>query len=83
MIHIGDSFSLKNEVTLHLGDCLDLLASMPDGSADLVVTSPPYNIGKEYEKKLDLALYVDQQARLIRECIRVLSDRGSICWQVA
>jgi adenine-specific DNA-methyltransferase len=48
----------------------------------LVVTSPPYNIGKEYEKKLNLDQYIDQQAHVIKECVRVLHDSGSICWQV-
>lgn len=48
----------------------------------LVVTSPPYNIGKEYEKRLDLSDYVSQQARVIGECARVLAPTGSICWQV-
>jgi adenine-specific DNA-methyltransferase len=46
------------------------------------VTSPPYNIGKEYEKKLDLEDYIEQQAVVIKECLRTLSTRGSICWQV-
>jgi len=55
---------------------------MPDEAAELVVTSPPYNIGKEYEKRLNLALYVEQQTRVIRECVRILAKRGSICWQV-
>ncbi|HYA43088.1 MAG TPA: site-specific DNA-methyltransferase [Syntrophobacteraceae bacterium] len=64
------------------GDCLDLLKMIPDGFLQLVVTSPPYNIGKEYEKKLKLDLYLEQQALVIRECVRALSDTGSICWQV-
>ncbi len=48
----------------------------------LIVTSPPYNIGKEYEKKLKLHTYLDQQAAVIKECARTLSPYGSICWQV-
>jgi len=48
----------------------------------LIVTSPPYNIGKEYEKKLKLQTYLEQQASVIKECIRTLSPYGSICWQV-
>lgn len=48
----------------------------------LIVTSPPYNIGKEYEKKLKIENYVEQQAETIKECVRVLADNGSICWQV-
>lgn len=78
---MGGAFDPRNDVTLYHGDCNDLLAVMPDGVADLVVTSPPYNIGKVYEKRLDLNAYVKEQARVIRECIRILSPRGSICWQ--
>lgn len=61
---------------------MDMLSSIPDNSVQLVITSPPYNIGKEYEKKLDLDDYLHQQEAVIKECIRCLSPRGSICWQV-
>jgi adenine-specific DNA-methyltransferase len=47
-----------------------------------VVTSPPYNLGKSYEKKQSLENYIAAQTRIIRECHRVLADTGSICWQV-
>lgn len=63
-------------------DCLRLLRQMPDGMVQLVATSPPYNLGKEYEQRLDLETYVVQQAEVIAECCRVLAPRGSICWQV-
>ena len=63
------------------GDCMDLLRQIPEGSIQLIVTSPPYNIGKEYEKKLSLGAYVARQAAVIGECARVLSPIGSICWQ--
>lgn len=55
---------------------------MPSGVADLVITSPPYNIGKEYERKLDLEVYVEQQRAVIDECVRILKPTGNICWQV-
>ncbi len=61
---------------------MDLLRSMPASCAELIVTSPPYNLGKEYEPRLDLQRYLAQQAQIIAECIRILSPRGSICWQV-
>jgi adenine-specific DNA-methyltransferase len=59
-----------------------LLAQVPDEALQLVVTSPPYNLGKEYERRLDLDSYLEQQGQVIRECVRALSPRGSICWQV-
>jgi len=43
---------------------------------------PPYNLGKEYEKRIHLDVYLRQQAQVIAECVRVLSPKGSICWQV-
>ncbi len=79
---IADEFAPSESIVVYPGDCLDLLKSIPDESLQLVVTSPPYNIGKEYEKRLDLDLYLQQQAQVISECVRALSPRGSICWQV-
>ena len=64
------------------GDCLDLLQKVPDNFVKLVVTSPPYNLNKAYETKLDMDEYVEQQAKVIKECVRILDDDGSICWQV-
>ena len=79
---IADAFSLSENIVLYPGNCLDLLRTIPDEALRLVVTSPPYNIGKEYEKRLNLKSYLDQQAAVIRECVRCLSPQGSICWQV-
>lgn len=79
---IADKFTLSETIVVYPGDCLDLLKSIPDESIQLVVTSPPYNIGKEYEKKLHMDLYLEQQAQVIAECVRALAPSGSICWQV-
>jgi len=79
---IVDEFTLSESIVVYPGDCLDLLKTIPDEFLQLVVTSPPYNIGKEYEKKLHLDLYLQQQAQVIAECARTLSPKGSICWQV-
>jgi adenine-specific DNA-methyltransferase len=48
----------------------------------LIVTSPPYNLGKSYEKKTSNELYIEQQSAAIAEAFRLLHPRGSICWQV-
>ncbi|MCZ7552516.1 MAG: site-specific DNA-methyltransferase [Anaerolineales bacterium] len=79
---ISDKFHPTESIVVYPGDCLDLLQSIPDETLQLVVTSPPYNIGKEYEKKLNLESYIQQQAEVITECVRALSPAGSICWQV-
>ena len=80
--HISERFSNSENIVVYHGDCLKLLSTIPDESLQLIVTSPPYNIGKEYEKRLKLENYLEQQAAVIRECVRSLSPRGSICWQV-
>ncbi len=79
---IQKNYSQKANVVVHPGDCLTLLEQIPDNSIQLIVTSPPYNIGKEYEKRLNLNTYIEQQKVIINECYRVLNDTGSICWQV-
>lgn len=63
-------------------DNLSFMRPLTDGSMDLIVTSPPYNIGKVYEKRSPLAEYVKGQAQVISECVRLLADGGSLCWQV-
>lgn len=79
---IAEKFAPTESIVVYHGHCLDLLKTIPDESLQLIVTSPPYNIGKEYEKKLQLDHYLQQQAKVIAECTRVLSRGGSICWQV-
>jgi len=59
-----------------------LLSQVPDGFVPLVVTSPPYNLGKPYEARRSLEDYLAQQQPVIQECVRVLADTGSLCWQV-
>ncbi|CAJ2377250.1 MAG: Methyltransferase [Arenicellales bacterium IbO2] len=79
---VAPVFRLNERAVVYHGDCIDMLKGMPDRSMQLIVTSPPYNIGKAYEKKTKLADYIALQARVIKECERVLADSGSICWQV-
>jgi adenine-specific DNA-methyltransferase len=63
-------------------DNLKFMRSLDDESMKLVVTSPPYNIGKSYESKKPLDAYVKDQAQVISECVRLLHPEGSLCWQV-
>ncbi len=71
-----------NTSKMMLGDTLSLLKKMDSGQFDLVITSPPYNIGKEYETKTSIEKYLKLQEKVIKELVRVTSDNGSICWQV-
>jgi adenine-specific DNA-methyltransferase len=79
---IPDRFQPEERSFLFHGHCLDALKPVPDGAFQLIVTSPPYNLGKEYERILDLKTYLHQQTEVISECARTLSGNGSICWQV-
>lgn len=81
-LRIAPAFSLNSHAVVYQGDCLKLLAAVPDNTIQLVVTSPPYNIGKSYERRNTLDVYVESQRQVITECVRVLKPGGSICWQV-
>lgn len=67
---------------IYLGDTMEHLQTLPDACADLVVSSPPYNIGKEYESRTSLDDYIAEQRKVIEQCHRVLKPTGSIFWQV-
>lgn len=69
----------------HVLECKDnvtFMQGLPDGSFKLIVTSPPYNLGKSYEGKSPLDTYLALQERVIGECVRLLDEQGSLCWQV-
>lgn len=73
--------SAANAVIAH-GDSLKILRDLPRDFAKLVITSPPYNLGKAYEKAAKLTQYLDSLNPIIDELVRVLSPEGSLCWQV-
>ena len=67
---------------LHEGDAATLLGQIPNESVDLIISSPPYNIGKEYEQKESLDNYLEAQLGIAEDLVRVLAPTGSLCWQV-
>ena len=81
-ITVSNTYDPNMDVVLFDGDCSDLLKSVPSNSVDLVITSPPYNIGKRYEKATSLQSYLKNQEPVITELHRVLTTTGSLCWQV-
>lgn len=72
----------KSEYQLIVGDTKETLRNIETETFDLIISSPPYNIGKEYEVKKSIEKYLAEQEDIINELIRVLSHTGSICWQV-
>jgi len=72
----------QSEFKLIVGDIKETLKKEESEKFDLIITSPPYNIGKEYEVKKSIENYLLDQENVINELIRVLSHNGSICWEV-
>lgn len=68
---------------LNHGDALQFLRTLPSNFVSLVVTSPPYNLGKEYEHRRAFPGYPEEQSSIMDEIVRVLRNDGSICWQVS
>ena len=77
-------------INLHLGDCLEVIKHIPSESVDLVLTSPPYNLGnthhtgnkrhKAYEDNLPEKDYQEWQVKVLQECYRVLKKTGSLIY---
>ena len=70
------------ESVLFNGDCLRLLKQLPKNSVDLVVTSPPYCMGMEYERSTTVSDFIEAHKLVLPEVIRVVKPGGSICWQI-
>ncbi len=62
-------------------DALEFCKQLPRESVDLVVTSPPYNIGKSYETRISIEAYIEKMLPVLQELFRILKEDGSICWQ--
>lgn len=71
-----------NNPKIFKSDCFKYLKSLDRNSIQLIVTSPPYNIGKEYEENISFQKYLIEQEKVLRQCYRVLKTKGSLCWQV-
>jgi len=66
-----------------VGDAREVLKKLPDNCMHLMVTSPPYNTGKEYDENLTLGEYLDFIEDVMKEVYRVLVLGGRICLNVA
>jgi len=77
-----DYVSADTEYEIKKGECMTILKKIEDGKFDLILTSPPYNVGKSYETKTSIEKYLEIQEEIIDELVRTLSDKGNLCWQV-
>ena len=79
----GDiDIELSARPVLACADNLEFMRGLPSESMKLIVTSPPYNIGKSYETRTSIDAYIESQRKVVSECVRLLNPNGSICWQV-
>lgn len=79
-----NKFIVKNgDITIVNDDCLVVLKNIEDESVSLVITSPPYCMGKEYEDiRDDINSFKETNFKVIKESVRILKKGGSLCWQV-
>ncbi|MCB9418734.1 MAG: site-specific DNA-methyltransferase [Ardenticatenaceae bacterium] len=79
---ITSQFDTHSDIVLYHGDVNDFVETLPDNSVKLIITSPPYNLGKEYEDRVSIEQYLAIQTQTIAKFDRILKPEGSICWQV-
>ncbi|WP_455042908.1 DNA-methyltransferase [Leptotrichia buccalis] len=73
----------NNSIKIHHGDSLELLKNLPDDSVDMIITSPPYCMGKEYENLSDdEESFIKKHKIILPEATRILKKGGSLCWQI-
>lgn len=72
----------KLDSNISCEDNLKFMKVLPNDSIQLIVTSPPYNMGKAYESKSTMESYLKAQEKVIAECVRILDPKGSLCWQI-
>lgn len=75
---------ILSEFKLIEDDVEKALSKLKNNSQNLILTSPPYNIGKSYERddRRTFEDYKSWQQRIAKQLTRILKDDGSICWQV-
>jgi adenine-specific DNA-methyltransferase len=82
MISVLKHLERDYQAVMACSDNLSFMRDLAEGSMKLIVTSPPYNIAKAYERRTTLDAYIEAQAQVISECVRLLHPAGSLCWQV-
>ena len=67
---------------LALGDCMEVIKYLPDESVDLIFTSPPYCMGKDYDRSSSIEDFSEKVYALQKLMNPKLKNGGSLCWQV-
>ena len=79
---IETRFHSSADIVLYHGDALQFVSTIPDNTISLIITSPPYNLGKKYENRVSIGKYLETQEEIISQLYRILRQDGSLCWQV-
>ena len=74
-------FYNDSEYQIYNEDCSKVLNTI-GRKYDLIITTPPYNVGKSYEIKTSIEEYLGTQEEIIKRLVDSLSDCGSLCWEV-
>lgn len=70
------------EIQLVQQDAFEFLANLKPNSVDLIIASPPYFMGKEYDRSTSIKEFEQDHVRMLPLLVRALKEGGSICWQV-
>jgi len=81
-IRVSQQFDMKSQAVIVCDDVLNCCRELPSEAFQLIISSPPYNLGKEYEKQTGLQKYLEWQECVIQELFRLCHANGSIVWQV-
>tara|TARA_R110002074_G_scaffold361132_1_gene534126 strand:+ start:2066 stop:3001 length:936 start_codon:yes stop_codon:yes gene_type:complete len=79
---VREAMSSKTRAVIFNGDSLNLVRALPDNSVNLTVTSPPYCMGREYEKSNSIRDFIEAHKIMLPEIVRITKPGGSICWQI-
>lgn len=74
------SYDVANKIYVHSSE---KMTELPDNSVHLMITSPPYNVTKEYDQNLTLQQYLKLIENVMRETYRVLVNGGRACINIA
>jgi adenine-specific DNA-methyltransferase len=81
-VKIASKFDQRYQCVLALSDCNEFIKTLPAESVDLTVSSPPYFMGKAYDKSTKIEDFIEAHKSLLPELLRVTKPGGSLCWQV-
>lgn len=79
---LGQPYYRDERTAIYHGDCVEVMAQIPQNSVDLTITSPPYNIGKEYEKIQDVNKYIEWCVTWLRNIYNITVNNGALALNV-